>query len=73
MNAVSSPDALNLSGTVISIGNFDGVHLGHQMLLSHMQTLAAELDAPSVVLTFFPPSRVLFQNGKFLSSEELKR
>ena len=69
MNVVPDPDALNLSGTIISIGNFDGVHLGHQMLLSHMQTLAAESDAPSLVLTFFPPSRVLFQKGKFLSSE----
>ena len=72
MNVVSDPDAVKLSGTVISIGNFDGVHLGHQMLLAHMQELAAELNAPSVVLTFFPPSRVLFQNGKFLSSEPEK-
>ena len=72
MNVVPNPDELNLQGTIISIGNFDGVHLGHQMLLSHMQMLSGELDAPSVVLTFFPPSRVLFQNGKFLSSEAEK-
>ena len=69
MKVVSSPDKLELSHTVISIGNFDGVHLGHQMLLGHMREAASTANAPSVVITFFPPSRVLFQNGKFLSSE----
>lgn len=69
MKVVASPDELELSNTVISIGNFDGVHLGHQMLLGHMHDVAAATSAPGVVITFFPPSRVLFQNGKFLSSE----
>ena len=72
MNVVSSPDALELSRVVVSIGNFDGVHLGHQMLLGHMREVARTSSARSVVITFFPPSRVLFQNGKFLSSEEEK-
>lgn len=69
MNVVASPDALELSRAILSIGNFDGVHLGHQMLLGHMRDVATEMSAPSIVITFFPPSRVVFQNGKFLSSE----
>lgn len=72
MKLAASPDALNLRSAVISIGNFDGVHLGHQMLLNHMTTLAEDMGNPSVIITFFPPSRVLFQNSKFLSSEEEK-
>ena len=47
-------------GGVLTIGNFDGVHLGHQEMLRRVVERARELDAPSVVLTFDPhPMRVL--------------
>lgn len=47
-------------GSVLTIGNFDGVHLGHQAMLRRVVERARELDAPSVVLTFDPhPTRVL--------------
>jgi riboflavin kinase/FMN adenylyltransferase len=46
--------------TVASIGNFDGVHCGHQWLLAEIQRSAVDLDAKSVAVTFDPhPSRVL--------------
>src|ERR1700761_7750805 len=46
--------------TVTSIGNFDGVHRGHQWLLSEIQKSAKELGAKSVAVTFDPhPSRLL--------------
>jgi riboflavin kinase/FMN adenylyltransferase len=46
--------------TVASIGNFDGVHRGHQWLLAEIQRSARELGAKSVAVTFDPhPSRVL--------------
>lgn len=44
---------------VLSIGNFDGVHRGHQHLLSRLCERAAELGAPSCVYTFEPPPRVV--------------
>lgn len=72
MHVVSSPDQLSLSRTVISIGNFDGVHIGHQLLLEQMQQLAAELGAPSVVITFFPPAKLFFSGGQYLSDAEEK-
>ncbi len=72
MNIVNTPDALTLTGTVIAIGNFDGVHLGHQFLLSELQRLAAELAAPSVIITFFPPTKVVFGRGYYLSSRTEK-
>ena len=45
---------------VASIGNFDGVHCGHQWLLAEIRRSARELGAQSVAVTFDPhPSRVL--------------
>ena len=47
-------------GSVLTIGNFDGVHLGHREMLRRVVGRARELDAPSAVLTFDPhPLRVL--------------
>ena len=47
-------------GGILTIGNFDGVHLGHQEMLRRVVERARALDAPSVVLTFDPhPTRVL--------------
>jgi len=46
--------------TVVTVGNFDGVHLGHQRILATIHELARQADRKSVVLTFFPhPARVL--------------
>ncbi|MGL4608903.1 MAG: riboflavin biosynthesis protein RibF, partial [Trueperaceae bacterium] len=72
MKTVTSLDQLTLKGTIICIGNFDGVHVGHQMLLEHMQKLSSEHRKPSAILTFFPPSKVFFQGGDYLSSEAEK-
>ncbi|NOY62959.1 MAG: bifunctional riboflavin kinase/FAD synthetase [Gammaproteobacteria bacterium] len=41
-------------GSVVTIGNFDGVHLGHQAILGQLSEKAAELKLPSVVITFEP-------------------
>jgi riboflavin kinase/FMN adenylyltransferase len=42
------------SGCVVTIGNFDGVHLGHQQVLSQVSQQAKLLGLPSVVMTFEP-------------------
>lgn len=41
-------------GCVATIGNFDGVHLGHQALLSKVVKTAKSLGLPSLVITFEP-------------------
>lgn len=46
--------------TVLSIGNFDGVHLGHVALLARARELAATLNATPAVLTFEPHPREFF-------------
>lgn len=47
-------------GAAVSIGNFDGVHLGHQSVLALTRVAAAELNAPQAVMTFEPHPRSLF-------------
>jgi riboflavin kinase/FMN adenylyltransferase len=48
-------------GTVATIGNFDGVHLGHQSLLSQLTKQAVRRNLPSVVLLFEPQPAEFFQ------------
>lgn len=48
-------------GAVVAIGNFDGVHRGHQALLEIARTKARDLDAPLGVVTFEPHPRLFFQ------------
>lgn len=45
---------------VLTIGNFDGVHLGHKALLEHLRAKAAELGLPATVLCFEPHPREFF-------------
>jgi riboflavin kinase/FMN adenylyltransferase len=46
--------------TVLAIGNFDGVHLGHRALLARLTAKAEELGLPASVMTFEPHPRELF-------------
>ena len=47
-------------GCVLTIGNFDGVHHGHRMLINHLTAKARELKVPSMLLTFEPLPREFF-------------
>jgi riboflavin kinase/FMN adenylyltransferase len=50
--------------TVVTVGNFDGVHLGHRSILSQVVQRAQKLDCQPVALTFNPhPARVLNPEG----------
>ncbi len=53
------PDELR--GGVVAIGNFDGVHRGHQAVLERALERAFELKVPALVLTFEPHPRVVFR------------
>ena len=48
------------NGCVLSIGNFDGVHLGHQQILARLINKSTELGLPSVVMLFEPQPREFF-------------
>ena len=50
--------------SVVTIGSFDGVHLGHQAILKQVKTKAKELDLPSVVMIFEPQPQEFFSGEK---------
>ncbi len=50
-------------GAAAAIGNFDGVHLGHQSVLALARAAAAERRAPFGVVTFEPHPRAFFRPG----------
>ena len=47
--------------TIVTIGTFDGVHLGHRKILEQITQSAKDLDCESLVLTFFPHPRMVLQ------------
>lgn len=46
---------------VATLGNFDGVHRGHQAILSRLKTESQRVGAPSMVITFNPHPRQVFE------------
>ena len=50
-----------LHSTAITIGTFDGIHIGHRMILERIINNAKTLNLRSMVLTFFPHPRMVLQ------------
>lgn len=48
---------------MVTIGTFDGVHLGHQKIITQITAAARDKDCDSLVLTFFPHPRMVLQEG----------
>jgi riboflavin kinase/FMN adenylyltransferase len=62
--------------TIITIGTFDGVHIGHTKILEKIIQISKELDCESLVLTFFPHPRMVLQEKssvKLLHTMEEKK
>ncbi len=51
-------------GCVATIGNFDGVHLGHQAVLGQLAEQAAAMCLPTTVITFEPQPQEYFSQGE---------
>ena len=45
---------------VATIGNFDGIHLGHQAIISQLKEIAGKHDLPTVIITFEPQPQEYF-------------
>ena len=50
--------------TFVTIGTFDGVHMGHKKVLTDLVESAKKNNAASVLLTFFPHPRMVLQKDK---------
>jgi riboflavin kinase/FMN adenylyltransferase len=48
--------------TIVTLGTFDGVHLGHTVILDRICNIAKQENLESVVLTFFPHPRLIVSN-----------
>jgi len=51
----------NTRACVVTIGTFDGVHIGHKAILNRLVSTAQKEDLDSVLLTFFPHPRMVLQ------------
>ena len=63
-------------GTVVTLGTFDGVHLGHQKIIKKLNESAQKMALKSLVLTFHPHPRTILQDAttvKLLNSIEEKK
>jgi riboflavin kinase/FMN adenylyltransferase len=47
-------------GCVVTMGNFDGVHLGHQLILKQVKARSQEMGAPSLLICFEPQPKEFF-------------
>ena len=52
--------------TVLTIGTFDGVHLGHQKIIERVVTTARQEGLLATIFTFFPHPRMVVQHDKSL-------
>ncbi len=50
-----------IRNAVVTTGSFDGVHIGHKVILQRLKKLAAEIEGETVLITFHPhPRKVLY-------------
>lgn len=65
MKVIRSIAAFNSSEkTIVTIGTFDGIHIGHKKILKNLISTANKEGKKSVLLTFFPHPRMVLQKDK---------
>ncbi len=70
-------EATGIKNPVVTIGTFDGVHLGHRAVFDKMKKRAAETGGETVVITFYPHPRLVLGKSnpdelKFINTQERK-
>lgn len=60
-------DFKGVKNPIVTIGTFDGVHIGHQKIINRMRDVANKVDGETVLLTFYPhPRLVIHPDSKHL-------
>lgn len=65
LKLIDTSDLLKLKHPVVTIGTFDGLHLGHQKVLAKTIEIANKKNGTPVVFTFWPHPRYVLGNGNF--------
>lgn len=65
-----------VENTIVTIGTFDGVHLGHQAIFDKMKEDARKINGHTVVITFYPHPRIVLgldsEQLRFINTQEKK-
>lgn len=65
-----------VKNAVVTIGTFDGVHLGHQAVFKQMKAETKKINGETIVITFYPHPRIVLgldsKNLKFIKTEKKK-
>lgn len=59
----SISEAIHIQNPVLTLGVYDGIHLGHQAIISQLNRIAKEIGGESVLLTFEPHPRITLNKG----------
>lgn len=62
MKIKAASEYKQIKPSVVTIGTFDGVHIGHQKIVKRIVEIAKKKDLQALVLTFFPHPRMVVQN-----------
>jgi len=63
-NRSSILNEIDSKGLCLTIGNFDGVHLGHQAIISRLKEIALQKNLASAIMTFEPHPLAFFNDNK---------
>lgn len=64
----STNQTLFPNGSIVTLGNFDGLHKGHFALIEKVNSLKKELHLPSVLVTYYPNPAVVLGKNKELKN-----
>ena len=69
-------ELISVKNPVVTVGTFDGVHIGHAKIFNSMKTLAGSCDGETMVVSFHPHPRLVLhpdsKNLKFINTQERK-
>ncbi len=69
-------DFKGVKNPIVTIGTFDGVHVGHQKIIDRMRAVANKVDGETVLLTFYPHPRLVIhpdsKNLRFINIQKRK-
>ncbi len=66
MEVINSIEDAKIKGSVVTVGTFDGLHLGHKKILTILKKKSEELNLKSVVFTFWPHPRFVLGKAENL-------